>query len=102
MTGIKLSPWTVTDDYCAMRYVEGTDPEKVENRVAFIEKTPRIRTGAYDHSKCWSEDWVNWTQGPKGSGGPDGHIPENELYGFYPPSREWCDEELVKLGYILG
>lgn len=94
----RLTPWIVYDEFCAMRCIEGSDM-KVENRVAFIEKTPRVRIRPFTVEP---HDCHNWEQGPKGSGGSDGHIPENELYGFYPPSREWCDNRLIELGYILG
>ena len=87
---LKVSPWIVVQGYCATRVIEGTDPSRVENRVAFIEKSPRILVNG------------NWIYGPKGCGGHDGHIAKNELYGFYPPSRKWCDEMLVKHGAILG
>lgn len=39
---MKLSKWIDVDGYCATRVIYGTDPQKEENRVAFIEKTPRI------------------------------------------------------------
>lgn len=94
----QLTEWLVYDGYCAMRCIAGSDTSKVENRVAFIEKTPRVRTSPFTD---WRHDHLCWEQGPKGSGGPDGHIPENEYYGFYPPSREWCDRRLVELGYAL-
>lgn len=94
---IKLTPWIVISEYCAMRCIEGSDISNVENRVAFIEKTPRVRIQPF----TVEDDYLNWEQGEKGEGGPNGHLPENELYGFYPPSREWCDDRLRELGYIL-
>lgn len=95
--GIKLSPWIIVEGYCATRVPVGTDPNLIENRVAFIEKTPRVRIANYEGN--FLDDWKNWAQGPKGSGGGD---PEKDLtYGFYPPSRQWCDEELKKMGYEL-
>lgn len=86
---MKLSPWLVIDGYCATRVFLDTDPSIVKNRVAFIEKTPRVL-----------KDGI-WISGRKGSGGPNGDIPENELYGFYPRSRQWCDEQLKEMGYLL-
>jgi hypothetical protein len=87
---MKLTDWIIIDGYCATKVLVGTDPNKVENRVAFIEKTPRIKIG---------EEWV---QGDKGSGGAYTYNHE-ELgqYGFDLDSRKWCDEELLKLGYEL-
>ena len=98
--GIKVSPWTVVDGYCAMRYVVGTNPEDVCNRVAFIEKTPRVRV----HPKEEKDDvFFNWDYGPKGSGGSDEYESHEKLgqYGFCQASRDWCDERLLELGYIL-
>lgn len=95
-TVMELSPWIVVDDYCATRVIKGTNPEEVANRVAFIEKTPRVRNASFT---TWDEEQGKWPQGPKGSGGSE---PEkNGYYGFDEESREWCDKELKKLGYIL-
>ena len=85
--GFKLSEWTMYD-HCSFRYIEGTDPNKIENRVAFIEKTPRVRVKPFEIK----DDWKGWMQGPKG------HDPE---LGKYQPSRDWCDAELIKMGYII-
>lgn len=85
---MKLSAW-VMEDHCSMRYVLGTDHEEIENRVAFIEKTPRVRIAAYTE---YFHDYKNWKQGPKGC------APE---YGQYQPSRDWCDMQLIEMGYIL-
>jgi hypothetical protein len=94
---MKTTPWIVVDGYCACRCLGGSDPHLIENRIAFIEKTPRVRVNSY--LLPFLEDWKNWKQGPKGDGGGD---PEKDLtYGFDPDSREWCDAELLKLGYIL-
>lgn len=97
--GVVLSPWTVYHDYCAMRFVEGTDPADVANRVAFIEKTPRVRVAAFDHNSK-ADDCHNWWCGPRGSSGSD-NAAQDQTYGFYPLSRQWCDEQLVALGYVL-
>ena len=86
---MKLSVW-VMEGHCSMRYVLGTDREEIENRVAFIEKTPRVRVATYDGD--WFKDYKNWREGPKGC------APE---YGQYQPSRDWCDARLIEMGYIL-
>lgn len=44
---MKLSAW-VMQDHCSLRYVLGTDKAEIGNRVAFIEKTPRVRTADGD------------------------------------------------------
>lgn len=69
-----------------MRYLAGTDPLQVRNRVAFIEKTPRIRVGPYTSE---SEDSKNWFPGYKGDNGWDA------------VSQGWCDQHLLTLGYLL-
>lgn len=84
--GIKVSPWTAVPDadYCAMRFIEGTDPNVIDNRVAFIEKTPRVRV---QPASLLSEDWHNWHAGWKGE---DGHC---------EVARGWCDQHLLAMGY---
>lgn len=89
LSGQRLSPW-IADEHCAMRVIEGTDPSIVGNRVAFIEKTPRVLING------------TWLGGPKGAGGAGGEDPSKELYGFYPPSRKWADDLLVAAGAILA
>lgn len=71
-------------DYCWMRCYEGTDVNNIANRVAFIEKTPRVRVKPYSEV----DDFKNWESGPKGQ------APE---YGAYQPSRDWCDARLAEL-----
>lgn len=93
---MKVSSWIVVDGYCAARVIDGGDIDNVADRVAFIEKTPRVRTAPFS---SWGEEQGKWQQGPKGRGGSDGHIPEKERYGFYPDAREWCDAQLTKMGY---
>ena len=86
--GVRLTPWMAPASaaYCSMRCVEGTDPEKVANRVAFIEKTPRVRRGPFTDD---FEDYKNWEQAWKGDDGWD------------PEAQAWCDEQLVAMGYTL-
>ena len=87
----KVSPW-INDEHCSFRTLLETG-----ERVAFIEKTPRIRVDG------------EWVSGPKGCGGQmnttqrgDGTTTySGELYGQYPPSRAWCDQELTNLGWEL-
>lgn len=88
---IKLSNWISDPDFpeCYMRIVAGTDPSVIANRVAFIEKTPRVRLRSFTTTDT---DFKNWKYGTKGSG--------DEL-GSYQPSRDWCDQILLALNYIL-
>jgi len=98
---MKTSPWIVIEDYCACRIIEGGDKNNVAHRIAFIEKSPRIRIKEATLPFNLLDDCRNWRCGPKGRGGC-GDCEAQGLYGFDPDSRQWCDEELVKLGYELG
>lgn len=84
---MELSEWMVVDEYCATRVLKGTDHRKVENRVAFIEKTARVRVKPFTEK----DDSLNWWQAPfKGS-----------YMGFDQESRDWCDKRLKGLGYTF-
>ena len=96
---IRLSPWTSLDGYSAMRFVEETDPEYVANRVAFIEKTARIRIAPFTTIPHDSRNWKEGHRGSSCSGDRDASVVM--AYGFDPESRAWCDRELVALGYVL-
>lgn len=75
----QISDWVEEDGY-AFRYLLGKDPENPENRVAFIEKTPRVRirpAGMIEIPDCF-----NWCEGLKGTGPND------------KESRDWCDAML--------
>lgn len=96
----ELSPWIVVEGHCTTRVIAGTDPDVVANRVAFIEKTPRVRIAPYSNELSFLADGVNWASGPKGSGGGDPEV--DKTYGFDPDSRQWCDEQLSLLGYTLN
>lgn len=97
-----LSPW-ITDGHCAFRHIYGTDPDKVCNRVAFIEKTPRVRDRSWNALDSDRQDHLNWISGPKGTGCSSDEDPEEkQAYGFDPESRNWCDKQLAEFGYILN
>jgi len=107
---MKLSPWLPIPDspYCCARIIPGSDINVPANRIAMIEKTPRVmlRAGSYsvscpDGVGATPGQFDTWIYGPKGAGGSDGDNPANQLYGYYPPSRKWCDDMLVLLGYEL-
>ncbi len=80
----------------AYRALTGGDGRNnIADRVAFIEKTPRIRIRPYSMGermyggRQW-EDFLNWAERDwKGDG------PEDQ------ESRDWCDRVLVALGYEL-
>lgn len=63
----------------------GTTGEFISDRVAFVEKTPRVRIRPY----TFADDYLNWCEGIKGSGPTD------------IASRQWCDKMLQLLGYEL-
>lgn len=86
VAGLKVSPWVAVpgSEYCSMRFLEGTDLNVVDNRVAFIEKTPRVR---FLPASLLSEDWLNWHQGWKGDDGWD------------EVAQGWCDTHLLAMGY---
>lgn len=88
LEGIPVSEW-LDEDHASMRVIAGSDPSIIANRVAFIEKTPRVRVGPWEEFECGK----NWFEGPKGC------APE---YGKYQPSRDWCDEQLLQLGYVIN
>lgn len=100
----KLTKWTVTDCGCgAYRAVAGKDGNEIANRVAFVEKTPRVRIREYylGTEKDWDDagnivaerrlwpEHLDWYCGVKGDGHAD------------PESREWCDKMLTAMGYEL-
>lgn len=102
----RLSGWIVLDGYCAMRVRLDTDPIVVENRVCFIEKTPRVRVPGpgrwLGREAMGSEEHGWWIYGPRGRGcTSDMNAEQDGAYGFYAPSRTWCEQALRQLGYDL-
>ena len=94
-----LTPWipSPVSDHCSMRCIVGTSQDP-PYRVAFIEKTPRVRV------KFDDGDMSAWESGPKGTGGPvtpDNTAEQQGIYGYDPESRAWCDQRLRELGYLL-
>lgn len=88
---MKTTPWCLDASGCgAFRARAGTDGSNVRDRLAFIEKTPRVRIRYPWANLDPLEDWKNWAEGPKGDG------PEDQ------DSRDWCDKMLRLLGYDLG
>ncbi len=84
----KFTDWIVdTDGQSAYRaWAADKDHTNPLNRVAFIEKTPRIRIRAPQTDGRGTDpdrlDYLNWASGPKGSN------------GFDKESRAWCDKML--------
>ena len=87
----ELSDWIPDPEnpHCSMRIVKGGDPLNVRDRVAFIEKSPRVRVHKFTSTL---RDYDKWEYGPSGSS------PE---YGSYQPSRDWCDAKLRDMGYTF-
>lgn len=82
--------WHVPTEGGACLVCEGGNPEKLCDRVAFIEKTPRIRTHPMWGNKA-QEDNGNWAFRPwKGNGPSD------------PDARQWCEDALRLFGYELS
>lgn len=99
---MKAGPWQVTDSGCgSMRVRVGGNPEHVADRVAFIEKTPRVRIRGMHFVKYltpnsndenWNQyDYLNWMEGSSKGDGP-----------LDQDSKDWCDKVLVLLGYELA
>jgi len=89
-----LSDWIIIDDYYATRIVKDGDVNNISNRVAFIEKTPRVRISKNKFcietkDGCYAQDKDIWLQGFKGSSD----------YGRDIDSRKWCDDMLKLLGW---
>lgn len=86
---MKVGPWTLVEGGCgATRVRLGGNIDNISDRVAFIEKTPRIRVRS--DSLLNDRDFLNWASGPFKGDGPND-----------PESREWCDKALVLFGYEL-
>jgi hypothetical protein len=105
----RLSDWIMVE-HCATRIVRGGNVDNIDDRVAFIEKTPRVKLnnslrtvdyGVHHFSiECENgigatvpEEYIGnrsiWISGNKGS----------TDYGKDERSREWCDEMLKALGW---
>lgn len=77
-----------------MRFLEGGDPLSARDRVAFVEKTPRVRVRPHARD---GDDFKNWECGPRGDAGR----PAAGGYEYDAGSQAWCDARLVQLGYVL-
>lgn len=92
---MKISPWLEVKDqidgveYIAgmTRILEGGNIARIEDRVAFIEKTPRIRIRSQSRYDTHG-DYLNWAARDWSGKGPTD-----------PESKAWCDEALKVFGY---
>ena len=87
---MKITEW-ISSDGCSYRLIEGAE-DIPANRVAFIEKTPRVRirpshSGDRGNGTRQWDDFLNWAEGYKGDG------PDDEL------SKKWCDTMLAATGF---
>ena len=86
---MKVSEWICRED-CSFRIREGGDPGKIADRVAFIEKTPRIRIRRLFSYHREDSDYMNWASAPF-----KGYSPDDQ------ESKAWCDNVLPFFGYEL-
>jgi len=94
---IELSEWIIIDGYCATRTIKGADVNLIKNRVAFIEKSGRVRVNPYTNE---DKDYKNWQSVCRGSGGSNAK--EDGCYGYDLETRSEVDEKLVEMGYVLN
>lgn len=82
-----VGPWTLCEGGAgAYRALLDHNGAHIANRVAFIEKTPRVRIRPMEQFGDY-EDFRNWASGFGGDGPED-------VY-----SRAWCDAALELFGY---
>lgn len=92
----ELTEW-MEEEHCAFRAVKGTDYSNPENRVAFIEKTPRVNTLLKYESN--SKLRRTMKQFKNYDGWVYGYIKSSQEYGAYVPARNWCDNMLYLMGW---
>ena len=84
----EVGPWTLCEGGVYRALID-RNGEVIANRVAFIEKTPRVRIRSASLGE-FEKDHLNWASGCKGDG------PEDQW------SRAWCDEALELFGYRVS
>jgi hypothetical protein len=100
--------WHVIEGYCAAVVKDGDSAEDVANRVAFIEKTARVRVDgpdvrvavAPDTEPYQSSAGTWWLSVHRGRGGGYDTQAEREaagVYGFDPESRACIEAALAEL-----
>lgn len=87
---MRIDPTWHEEPACAFLIREGGNPKDYRDRVAFIQKTPRIRIRmATDDNLRY--DHLNWAEaGFRGNN------------SSYPPSRRWCEDALRLFGHEIG
>lgn len=86
----ELSDWIAdaNQSNCYMRIIKNGNPDKIEDRRVFIEKTPRV----FDPTLGIAiKNCMSWVSGPKG----------DDLYGLNPKSRSWADRYAKWIGYKI-
>ena len=87
----KLSKWIKVEGHCWTRIVEGGDYNNISDRVAFIEKSPRVRTGR-DEVFDFLNDTKHWRF----------ETIKDKNYDSTISEKDWCDRELRIMGYELS
>lgn len=84
----ELGPWMVDErNGCAFRAIKGLEGHAAF-RMAFIEKTPRVRIRAWGPDPGPAHDHLNWAYGDKG--GAQAYLD--------PEVRDWCDQMIELVG----
>lgn len=73
--------WFNVQEIGATLIKKGGNPNNGDDRVAFIEKSPRVLLNGV------------WVYGPKGQGGD---YSSEDVYGKFQPSRDWCEKQLIE------
>ena len=92
---MKIGPWVaVKETYNGIEHIVGMtrvkiggDVDNISDRIAFIEKTPRIRIRPADHG-VEGNDFLNWAARSFKGDGPDDK-----------DSMNWCNQALKLFGY---
>ena len=93
----RLSDWIIFEGYCLIRIKKYGDINNVEDRITFIEKTPRIQILKDQLHYGWNGDFA--TDKPKSD---NFFISGNKGDCYTKEDREsckWCDDMLTLLGW---
>lgn len=93
-----LGKWYIIDGYCLCRIVKDGDPLKVKDRVAFMEKSMRVRVKSYNFSiesspegGAYSTKADAWLSSGRGS------VYDAEFNDVDEESFEWANKMLELL-----
>ncbi|WP_144509914.1 hypothetical protein [Bacillus sp. FJAT-22090] len=92
----ELTNW-IDDEHCSYRAIKGTDHTNPGNRVAFIEKTPRVNVNLRYMENTQLRRTIK--KFSTRDGWAYGWIKSSEEYGKYVPARNWCDNLLYLMGW---